>query len=200
MHFLKRHPFISVFLFIIAFFLYNALTILVYSYKDETQKADVAIVLGAAAWHNKPSPVFQERINHSIKLYEDGLVKKIIFTGGKPDNALYSESFVAKKYAEKRGVKQEDILIEEQSKTTLQNLQYAKQLMKGHHFTTALLVSDPLHMKRSSQMAKGLKIKAYSSPTPTSKYQTLRAKTTFLLRETAFYLTYLLKTIVTYIK
>lgn len=190
MQFIKKHPFLSVLLFCVILFLHYAFSILLYSYKDETQKADVAIVLGAATWHNKPSPVFQERINHCINLYKNGLVEKVVFTGGRPDNAPYSESFVAKKYAEKRGVKPEDILIEEQSKTTLQNLQFAKKLMKEHHFTTALLVSDPIHMKRASKMAHDLKMTVYVSPTPTSKYQSIKLKLDFLIRETVFYLAY----------
>src|SRR5690606_15022734 len=121
------------------YYIITAIRIVNYSNKDETQKADVAIVLGAGIWNNVPSPVFQERINHSIELYKNGYVKKIIFTGGKADGKKFSESYVAKNYAEKLGVKSEDILIEEKSKITQENLEFAKKLMVKNNLSKTLL-------------------------------------------------------------
>src|SRR5690606_26048025 len=103
-------------------------------------------------------------INHSIELYKNGYVKKIIFTGGKADGKKFSESYVAKNYAEKLGVKSEDILIEEKSKITQENLEFAKKLMVKNNLSKTLLVSDPLHMKRTVLIAKDMNIDAYSSP------------------------------------
>ena len=59
-------------------------------------EADAAVVLGAAAWGNKPSPVFRERINHALTLYQTGRVKKIIFTGGTPKAGFATEAEVAR--------------------------------------------------------------------------------------------------------
>ena len=61
---------------------YIALAIWNYADIDETQFADVAIVLGASVWDDEPSPVFLERINHGIWLYENAYVDALIFTGG----------------------------------------------------------------------------------------------------------------------
>lgn len=172
------------------YFMVTATRISDYSQKDETQQADVAIVLGTAVWGDKPSPVFRERINHGIRLYKSGYVKKIIFTGGKVNNNVFSESYVAKKYAEKHSVDTTDILIEEKSGITLENLKFAKELMIENHFQKALVVSDPLHMKRGMSMAKDMHISAYSSPTPSSRYKSSKAKFMFLVRETFFYIVY----------
>ena len=72
--------------------------------KKLTAPVDAAIVLGAAAWGNNPSPVFKERINHAIRLYRQGLCRYIIITGGKgfPDEP--GESVIGKKYALKNGI------------------------------------------------------------------------------------------------
>jgi len=158
----KRKIFLTFLLFSFVYFLVTAIGISDYAKKDETQKADVAIVLGTAVWGDKPSPVFRERINHGIRLYKNGYVKKIIFTGGKVNSNVLSESYVAKKYAEKQGVDTKDILIEERSRITQENLKFAKDLMIENHLPKALIVSDPLHMKRGMSMAKDLNISAYS--------------------------------------
>ena len=84
--------------------------------------ADAAVVLGAAAWGDKPSPVFRERINHAIALYQSERVEKLIFTGGTRKEGYPSEGEVARKFAIKQGIPSHDILYETRSKDTYQNL------------------------------------------------------------------------------
>jgi uncharacterized SAM-binding protein YcdF (DUF218 family) len=150
---------------------------------DETRKADVAIVLGAAAYGDKPSPVFEQRIAHGVDLYKRGTVAKLILTGGFGDGAEYSESQVAYRYAIGQGVPERDLLIEKSSRTTFENLKHACELMQTHGYSGALLVSDPLHMERAACMMKDLGVSAWRSPTRTSRYTSVAAKSGFLLRE-----------------
>jgi uncharacterized SAM-binding protein YcdF (DUF218 family) len=58
--------------------------------------------------------------------------------------------------------------------------------MKTHNLKSAIIVSDPLHMKRAMMMADDLGIEAVSSPTPTTRYRSLRTKLGFLVRELYF--------------
>jgi uncharacterized SAM-binding protein YcdF (DUF218 family) len=166
---------------------YSAYSIWSFSHKNELVKSDAAIVLGAAIWNNKPSPAFRERINHSIWLYHNGFVDKIIFTGGKGENGALSESEVAKDYAIKKNVKPEDILIETKSKITEENIKFAKEIAISNDLKTVLVVSDPLHMKRAMLIAKFFNMKAYSSPTTSSVYRTWQTKIPFLCRELFYY-------------
>ncbi|WLR42729.1 YdcF family protein [Bacillus carboniphilus] len=115
-----------IFLLSFILFSFSALQVWRYGQTKLPANADAAIVLGAAAYHNNPSPVLKERINHAITLYEKGLVKKIIFTGGKGQGAPLSESEVAQKYAIEHQVKESDILIEVDSKITEENIHYAQ--------------------------------------------------------------------------
>ena len=80
----------------------------------------------------------------------------------------------------------EDIFIEEESRITQENMYYARLLMDEHGLKDALIVSDPLHMKRAMLMASDYGIPAYTSPTPTTRFVSLRTKLPFLAREVFF--------------
>lgn len=162
-----------------------ALSAAIWSYgaRNQAEKADCAIVLGAAVYGDRPSPVFEERIRHGIALYQTGLVAKIIFTGGCGTGAEHAESEVAAAYAARAGVPAADLLTERRSRTTQQNLAEAKLLMDAHGLRTAILVSDPLHMRRAMWMAGDLGIAAVPSPTPTTRYRSLKTKLEFLRHE-----------------
>lgn len=151
---------------------------------------DCAIVLGAAVYGSKPSPVFQSRIDHAVDLHRNGIVSHLIFTGGKATNASFSESEAAKVEAQSKGVPATSISIETISRTTLQNLREAANIMHARKFNSAVIVSDPLHLRRACTMATDLGITATPSASPTTRYKTWRTKLPFLIRETYFTLHY----------
>lgn len=181
---------VTLFLLSIVYVSYVAISIWSYHYPEEPRHADAAIVLGAAAWGENPSPVFTERIRHGIWLYQNGYVDTLIFTGGKSEGAELSESEAARRYALRQGVPTSAILIEEESRTTQGNMYYAAKIVQAHGFQTVLIVSDPLHMKRALLMAKDDGLIAYPSPTPTTKYRTLETQLPFLAREVMIYIGY----------
>ncbi len=170
----------------------SAVSIYMYGNSKYMGKADAAIVLGAAAWGNQPSPVFRERINHGIQLYKRGDIQSLIFTGGKGESNELAEAIVAKRYAIAQGVRSANILTETQSRTTWQNLHYANQLVVAEQLHRVLIVSDPLHLKRAVLMARNMGMDAYPSPTLTTRYRSLKSQLPFLARETYFYFVYLL--------
>ncbi|MFK8037538.1 MAG: YdcF family protein [Crocinitomicaceae bacterium] len=167
--------------------IFNSFRIYLYSLEYSECKSDVAIVLGAGTSYGILSPVFKERVNHGIYLYKKKLITKIIFTGGIGKNQDVADSQIAKDYAIRKGVIPSDILIEKHSLYTHENLMEAKLIMDSLRFSTALIVSDPLHMKRSIELAYSAKILCEPSPTKTSMYQTTIPKLKFLMSETFFY-------------
>ena len=175
---------------ILAYLIATALSIVSYSGKDETRKADVAVVLGASVYDNSPSPVFSKRIDHAVDLYNEGYVDAIIMTGGTGEGNIRSEADIAREYAEEKGVPAEAIYTEERSTVTSENLENAKAVMAENGMDTALVVSDPLHMKRAMLYAKDLGMEAYSSPTPTTLYRSWKTKLPFLMREEFYYTGY----------
>ena len=156
--------------------------------RDDARPADAIIVLGAAAYDAKPSPVFEERIRHGIDRYKRGLAPKLIFTGGYGGvGARFSESQVARRYALRQGVPDKAILIESLSRNTHDNLRQASLLMQQHQLHDVIVVSDPLHMARALRISKELGIRAVGSPTPTSRFRTFATRWRFLLQEVYFF-------------
>ena len=156
--------------------------------RDDARPADAIIVLGAAAYDAKPSPVFEERIRHGIDLYKRGLAPKLIFTGGYGGvGARFSESQVARRYALRQGVPDKAILIESLSRNTHDNLRQASLLMQQHQLHDVIVVSDPLHMARALRISRDLGIRAVGSPTPTSRFRTFATRWRFLLQEVYFF-------------
>jgi uncharacterized SAM-binding protein YcdF (DUF218 family) len=164
-----------------------------YSAQRDGAAADAAIVLGAAVWGTRPSPVFTERINHAIALYQAGEVRVLVFTGGVGQSDEQAEAEVARDYALQRGVAAQDIYLEIRSRTTYENLREARSVLHELGGGRILVISDPLHMRRAVTIARDLGLDAYPSPTPTSRYETWKTKSGFLLREGYFYASYLLR-------
>ena len=151
------------------------------------------MVLGAAVWTAEVSPVFRERINHAINLYRTGQVRKVIFTGGQGNPGEPTESSAARDYALQSGLPASDILIEEKSHNTYENILYAKQLADKNGIKKVLIVSDPLHMKRAMAMATDMGLAASPSPTPSTRYRGLSSQIGLLAHETYYYIGYLLR-------
>lgn len=173
----------------IIFFIWVAtlgLQIAQFAEQSSPNQADAAIVLGAAVYRERPSPVFRERINHAIGLYLSGQVDAIIFTGGVGSRDTISEAEAARQYALSAGVPEEAIYIETTSLNTYQNLVNAQQIISEQDFEDVLIVSDPLHMHRAILLAEEIGLDAEPSPTTTSRYRSFEARLRFLVRETYF--------------
>ena len=170
--------------------LFCAISIVRYAERDESAPADCIIVLGAGTDGKIPSPVFRERLHHAVTLYQEGYSDIILLTGGYSPGNEHSDAWIAGAYLQSLGIPEDAVLLEERSTITQENLRFAKEIMENENLSTCILVSDPLHMKRSMMMAKEYEIEAFSSPTPTTRYQSWRTKLPFLARETFFYVGY----------
>jgi uncharacterized SAM-binding protein YcdF (DUF218 family) len=179
-------------LVVILFFAVIASQIYFYDESSVNSTADAAIVLGAAVWGERLSPVFQERVNHAINLYRTKRIRKIIFTGGRGNPDEETEAEAARRFAISDGIPPEDILIEDKSTSTYENLAFAKPIADANGIKTVLVVSDPLHLKRSVEIAASLNYEVYPSPTPTTKYQGIKSRMKLLSHETYYYAGFLL--------
>jgi uncharacterized SAM-binding protein YcdF (DUF218 family) len=136
--------------------------------RDEQRSADAIVVMGAAQYDGRPSPLFAARLDHAIDLFHAGIATRLIVTGGKQEGDRTTEAASARAYAVGQGVPDEAILAEDQSRTTLQSIRGVAALMRDERLTTAVFVSDPSHMLRVLRMASDEGIEAYGSPTRTS--------------------------------
>lgn len=192
----KKKLLLSVSLFFVLlllfYLIFTAISIINYGKTDEKAHSDVAVILGAGTSNGEVSPVYRERINHGIWLYENDYVDYLILTGGVGEGNNISDAYIAKQYAISKSVPEQVIFIEEKSTITEENLENAKSIMDENSFNTAIIVSDPLHMKRAMLMAGDYGIDACSSPTPTTMYRSFKTKTSFLAREEFFYIGYII--------
>ncbi|WP_405132054.1 YdcF family protein [Paenibacillus sp. FSL H8-0317] len=171
----------------------TAVRISAYTDEDSSRISDTAIILGAAVAGDNPSPVFRERIEHGIKLYRQGTVRNLLFTGGSSGDGEHTEAEVGQKYAIEHGVDPADIRVEIKSRITEENLINSIPIGEQAGYQTYTIVSDPLHMKRAMKLATGLGMDAVPSPTRTTAYRTWRSKFPFLARETVMYMGYTIK-------
>ena len=136
--------------------------------RDERAPADAIVVMGAAQYDGRPSPVFAARLDHAIALFHDGVAPRLIVTGGKREGDRTTEAASARSYAIEHGVPEDAILSEDASRTTLQSIRRVGALMREQGIGSAVFVSDPSHMLRVLRMASDEGISGFGSPTRTS--------------------------------
>ncbi|RXT05216.1 YdcF family protein [Ammoniphilus sp. CFH 90114] len=170
-------PMLAVMLASVAYFGYTSWKIVNTWKTSEGVKSDCLIVLGAAVWNGKPSPAMRERLDVAIELYQNGMAPRIIVSGG-VGRGEYSEAEVMRDYLAKQGVPQEDVLIEDRSTSTWENLTFSQDVMKNHGLKSSIIVTHGFHTYRALMMARDIGIKASAEPvmlTPLNVvYYTLR--------------------------
>lgn len=137
---------------------------------DEARPADVIVVLGAAEYRGKPSPVLEARLNHALFLYLQGYAPKILTTGGKGGDPTFTEGEVAHAYLARRGVPSEAILVESEGASTVQSIAAAGEIMRRMSLNSCIVVSDGYHIYRVKKMLEGLGMKVYGSPRPEDRH------------------------------
>ena len=133
---------------------------------DEAQQSDVILVLGAAEYRGKPSPVLERRLNHALLLYLKGLAPYILTTGGAGGDPVYTEGEVGRAYLTERGVPSEAVLVEPRGSTTAQSIEAAAEIMHRSNLNSCIVVSDGYHIYRVKRLLESQHIKVYGSPRP----------------------------------
>ncbi len=136
--------------------------------RDEAQPADAIVVLGAAQYNGRPSPVLKARLDHANELYKQQYSQAIITTGSYGPDPNFSEAHVSTQYLVQHGVDVANIITEQGSGSTYDSIQAAAHLMQGKGWKTALVVSDGFHLFRVKRMFQDNGILAYTSPAPNS--------------------------------
>jgi uncharacterized SAM-binding protein YcdF (DUF218 family) len=134
------------------------------SRRDGARSADAVVVLGAAQYDGRPSPVLEGRLDHALELYEDGLVKVIVVTGGKQDGDRFTEAYVGSTYLRGKGVPEGDLRLEVQGRNTWESLAAAARILHDEDMDQAILVTDGYHALRVDAIADELGIEASVSP------------------------------------
>jgi uncharacterized SAM-binding protein YcdF (DUF218 family) len=169
--FFRRRSVIAVILVFTLVFGYFAVTFVqvwMAARRDGARPAEAIVVLGAAQYNGRPSPVLRARLDHAADLYEQGFAPVVVVTGGRAAGDRYSEATASANYLHTRGVPDEAILREVEGRNSWQSLAASARFMKRRGITDVILVSDPFHAARIQAMANELGLHATTSPTRTS--------------------------------
>jgi uncharacterized SAM-binding protein YcdF (DUF218 family) len=169
---------------LIGYLFYVAREIQQQSTVDEAQPADVILVLGAAEYRGKPSPVLQARLNHALLLYLQHDAPYLLTTGGAGGDPDFTESEVGRAYLVEHGVPSEAIITEEGS-TTGQSVDAAAETMHRMGLHSCIVVSDGYHIYRVKRLMQAQQIKVYGSPRPQTGTLTEGQKRWLYLRQAA---------------
>ena len=142
--------------------------VVMWSRRDEARPSQAIVVLGAAQYAGRPSPVLKARLDHALELWNRHLASLLILTGGTGVGDTTSEAAVGRTYARKHGVPDTAILEENAGRTTSESMRAVAGMLEVRGLQSALLVSDPFHMLRLRILARRFGFTPYTSPTKTS--------------------------------
>jgi uncharacterized SAM-binding protein YcdF (DUF218 family) len=149
--------------------------VILYERLDSGKPADAIIVLGAAQYDGRPSPVLRARVDHAIALWRRRLAPILIVTGGRGAGDTTTEAAVERRYAIAHGVPDSAILLEPESRSTRESLRNVSAMLTRER-RDVILVSDPFHMLRLSILARRFGLRPRTSPTRTSPISANRAE------------------------
>jgi uncharacterized SAM-binding protein YcdF (DUF218 family) len=136
------------------------------STRDEAQPADIIVVLGAAEYSGRPSPVLKARLDHALELYTRKFAPRIMTTGGAGGDPLFTEGGVGRLYLISKGVPSEAIVVETEGESTAYSMAAAGEIMRRMGLTSCIVVSDGYHIYRVKKMLEFRGLKVYGSPRP----------------------------------
>lgn len=143
-------------------------TVLVVSQQDQRRPVDAIVVLGAAQYNGRPSPVLRARLDHALQLYEESLAPRIVVTGGVGRGDTTSEAIVGRNYLLTHGVPPAAVVVQPQGRSTQASMTAVADWLEAEHLNRVILVSDPFHMFRLRLEARRTALEAYTSPTESS--------------------------------
>lgn len=161
---------------VVAIWAVSMAAVLLFSWIDQARPAGSIVVLGAAQYAGRPSPVLKARLDHGIDLWTRGMGRFLVVTGGRGSGDTLSEADVGRNYARKHGVPDTAILLENEGRTTRESMLGVAGMLQEKGIRTAILVSDPFHMLRLSIIGRRFGLIPYTSPTRTSPISPNREK------------------------
>jgi len=142
--------------------------VLIWGMREGARPSDAIVVLGAAQYDGRPSPVLKARLDHALVLWNQGLAPHVILTGGKGSGDTTTEAAVGRAYLLRHGVPDSALLLENEGRSTAESLGGVAELLTTRQLGEVILVSDPFHMMRLQILSWRHHLRAVPSPTQTS--------------------------------
>jgi uncharacterized SAM-binding protein YcdF (DUF218 family) len=163
-----RRAFVLVLLAAVCIYTVALVMVLVVSQEDQRRAVDAIVVLGAAQYNGRPSPVLRARLDHALRLYSEGYAPRIVVTGGVGRGDTTSEAIVGRHYLLAHDVRPADVVVQPQGRSTQASMTAVADWLAAEGLHRVILVSDPFHMFRLRLEARRTNLEAYTSPTESS--------------------------------
>lgn len=153
-------------------FLYFAFTFLQVWWaagQDDARPADAIVVLGAAQYDGRPSPVLQARLDHALELYREGYAPLIVTTGAGQEGDRFTQGYAGYDYLRSAGVPDESIVVITDGSSTWEELSATARQAERFGIESVVLVSDPYHAMRIDRIAAEVGLDAVVSPTDSGR-------------------------------
>lgn len=144
--------------------------------KADPEPADCIIVLGCGLYGSTPSPFLMARLDEGLRLYDERYADKIIVSGGQGPGEDITEAEAMRRYLLSRGVPSSDIILEDESTSTLTNLRNSQALMEDNGLGSAIVVSNAYHLGRCRLLARKLGLDATFSGVRLPQYRQVELK------------------------
>lgn len=159
-------------------------TVAVHGARDQARSADAVVVLGAAQYNGRPSPVFRARLDHAAALYQRGLAPVVLVTGGVGTRDTLNEAHVGRDYLARLGLPGDALIALPAGNDTYTSLDQVRHWFAGRTSRRVLLVSDGFHMLRLRIIARRRGLVPLTSPARGSPiHSSMRRNTGYLLAE-----------------
>lgn len=118
------------------------------------------VVLGAAQYDGRPSPVLAARLDHALQLRDDGIGSTIVVTGYKQDDDRFTEAYAGLKYLMAHGVPESDVIVVDDGSNTWESLSAVSRVLAHEGIDDVMLVSNGYHNRRLLGIAGELGLRA----------------------------------------
>ena len=133
--------------------------------KRPLKKSDCIIVLGAKVHPDgSMSNSLRYRCEAALSAWQRGCAGKIILCGGKLGEAPCSEAGLMRSFLLDAAVPDDALIMEDQSRNTVENLKNARQIMIDRGFADAAIVTSDYHLQRAIWIARKFSIRACGIP------------------------------------
>lgn len=154
------------------------------------RSAEFAVVMGAAQYDGRPSDALEARLKESLRLYEVGLVQKIITVGAGAPGDRFTEARAGRKWLIENGVPRNRTIEIAEGTNTINSTKAYVEYLKKNNISDVIVVTDPYHCKRSTYIAKDLGLTATCSPAQSGPYSLNNSSLHYLWREGGAYIAY----------
>lgn len=134
------------------------------SLQDEPRPAQAVIVLGAAQYNGRPSPVLRARLDRAAALYRDGLAPVVVVTGGQRPGDRFTEAGAGQRYLVAHGVPADALRLEVHGRNSWESLAATQRFLAKEGISEVLLVSDAYHSFRVAETARELGLRPHVVP------------------------------------